>query len=91
MGASPGMGFAPGQAVAGTLTVVGADNALPWTGLDQRLSLQGRVLAAMWALIHDGRAAEAYQFGQIAGMMDRGSPVTVLALSWFLANQYRSL
>ena len=71
MGALPGMGFSPGQAVAGTLTAAGADNALPWTGLDQRLSLQGRVLAAMWALIHDGRAAEAYQLGQIAGMMCR--------------------
>ena len=82
IGVLPGMGFSPGQAVAGTLTAAGADNALPMTGLDQRLSLQGRVLAAIWALIHDGRAAEAYQLGQIAGMMDRGSPVTVLALAY---------
>lgn len=82
MGALPGMGLSPGQAVAGTLTAVATDQALPMTGLDQRLSPQGRVLAAMRALIQDDRAAEAYQLGQIAVMMDRGSPVTVLALAY---------
>lgn len=55
------------------------------TDPDQVMALEIRTLATMWALLHAGRAAEAYQLGRIAVAAHADSARLLLALAYAAA------
>jgi len=55
------------------------------TDPDQVMAMEIRTLATMWALLHAGRAAEAYQLGRIAVAAHADSARLLLALAYAAA------
>jgi len=68
--------------ISGAKTSRAGDALTLETRVLESRALEARVLEAMWLLLRDGRAAEAYQLGRIALTADAGSAELLLALAY---------